>query len=188
MVQAQTSKLRSRRGSAADRFAAEVLDQVAKDLEALMEDVEAAGVEPDALGTPSEVARRMVATIPQPSPWAKVVGPVYTTGGVRALLGGITRQAVDDRINRGTLFALTTADRRRVFPAFQFDDRNEPLDGLVEVIAPLRPLADEWMIASWLTQPAGELDGRSPVVWLRERREPGRLDAFARSTGSRWAR
>jgi hypothetical protein len=188
MVQAQASKTRSRGGRAADRFRADVLDQVAKDLEALMQEVEAAGVGPEALGTPAEVARRMVATIPQPSPWAKVLGPVYTTGGVRELLGGITRQAVDDRINRGTLFAVTTADRRRVFPAYQFDDRNGPLEGLAEVVAPLRPLADEWMIASWLTQPAGELDGRSPVDWLRERRDRDRLDSFTRVTVSRWAR
>jgi hypothetical protein len=188
MVQTQTSKSQRQTARAADRFAADVLDQVAKDLEALMEEVEAAGVEPAALGTPAEVARRMVATIPQPSPWAKVLGPVYTTGGARALLGGITRQAVEDRINRGTLFALTTADRRRVFPVFQFDDRNEPLDGLAETVASLRPHADEWMIASWLLQPADELNRRSPVAWLREGRDRDRLDAFTRVTASRWAR
>ena len=153
-----------------------------------MAEVEAAGVDPEALGTPAEVARRMVATIPQPSPWAKVLGPVYTTRGVRALLGGITRQAVDDRVNRGTLFALTTADRHRVFPAFQFDEKSGALDGLPEVITRLRPLADEWMIASFLTQPAAELDGRSPVVWLREGRDADRLDSFTRATASRWAR
>jgi hypothetical protein len=188
MVQTQTSKARSRRGEATNQFTADVLEQIAKDLEVLMAEVEAAGVDPEALGSPTEVARRMVATIPQPSPWAKVLGPVYTTGGVRALLGGITRQAVDDRVNRGTLFALTTADRHRVFPAFQFDEKSEPLDGLAEVITRLRPLADEWMIASFLTQPAGELEGRSPVVWLREQRDRDRLDSFARATASRWAR
>lgn len=187
-MQAQISKSRSRRGDAANQFTADVLDQIARDLEALMAEVEAAGVDPAQLGTPAEVARRMVATIPQPSPWAKVLGPVYTTGGVRALLGGITRQAVDDRVSRGTLFALATADRHRVFPAFQFDEKNEPLEGLPEVIARLRPHADEWMIASFLTQPAGALDGRSPVVWLRERRERDRLDSFTRATASRWAR
>jgi hypothetical protein len=117
-----------------------------------------------------------------------VLGPVYTTGGVRALLGGITRQAVEDRINRGTLFALTTADRRRVFPVFQFDERNEPLDGLAETVASLRPHADEWMIASWLTQPADELNRRSPTAWLREGRDRDRLEAFTRATASRWAR
>jgi hypothetical protein len=188
MVQTQTSKTRPRTARATERFAADVLDRVAKDLEVLMEEVEAAGVEPGALGTPAEVARRMVATIPQPSPWAKVLGPVYTTSGVRALLGGITRQAVEDRINRGTLFALTTADRKRVFPVFQFDASNEPLDGLAETVAPLRPHADEWMIASWLMQPAAELNRRSPVAWLQDGRDRDRLDAFARATASRWAR
>ena len=188
MVQTQTSKSRSRRGDAGSQFTADVLDRIAKDLEVLMAEVEAAGVDPEALGTPAEVARRMVATIPQPSPWAKVLGPVYTTGGVRALLGDITRQAVDDRVNRGTLFALTTADRHRVFPAFQFDEKSEPLDGLAEVVTMLRPLADEWMVASFLTQPAGELDGRSPVVWLRDGRDRERLESFTRAIASRWAR
>jgi hypothetical protein len=188
MVQTQTAKARARAARAGDQFTTDVLGEVAKDLEALMREVEAAGVEPETLGTPAEVARRMIATIPQPSPWAKVLGPVYTTSGVRGLLGGITRQAVDDRVARGTLFALTTADRHRVFPAFQFDDRNEPLAGLAELIAPLRPLADDWMVASWLTQPAAELNRRSPVVWLRERRDPERLEAWVRATVSRWAR
>jgi hypothetical protein len=107
---------------------------------------------------------------------------------VRALLGGITRQAVEDRINRGTLFALTTADRRRVFPVLQFDERSEPLDGLAETVASLRPYADEWMIASWLTQPADELNRRAPTAWLREGRDRDRLEAFTRATASRWAR
>lgn len=181
----ETRRPRRREGS---DFTRDVLAHVAERLEQLLEDVEAAGVEPGSLGAPEELARRMVATIPQPSPWVKAVGPVYTTSGVRAMLGGVSRQAIEDRINRGTLFALTTADRRRVFPVFQFDDRGTPVDGLADVLAVLKPAADDWTVASWLHHPQRALGRRSPIRWLRDGRDRKRLDALVHATASRWAR
>ena len=66
------------------------------------------------LGTPEALAGRMAAAIPLPSPWDEVLGPFYGTGQVRRLLGGITRQAVDDRVRRRRLLALRTADGKYV--------------------------------------------------------------------------
>jgi hypothetical protein len=180
-----TDTRRGRREASA--FTDAVITHVAGRLEQLMDEAAAAGVEPDSLGSPAELAERMIATIPQPSPWAKLVGPVYTTQGLRALLGGVSRQAIDDRIARGTLLCLTTADNRRVFPVFQFDAHNQQLAGLSEMLAQLRPVADEWTIASWLTHPQASLERKSPIVWLREGLDRAPLDALVRRTAARWA-
>lgn len=58
---------------------------------------------------PEELAERMVATVPLPSPWGEL-GPFYSTGKVARLLGGISRQAIADRRKRGTLLGLQTID------------------------------------------------------------------------------
>lgn len=180
-----TPTRQSRRDASA--FADAVVAHVAGRLEQLVDEAEAAGVEPDSLGSPAEIAERMIATIPQPSPWANVVGPVYTTTGLRRLLGGISRQAIDDRIGRGTLFCLTTADNRRVFPAFQFDVHNEQVAGLAELLSRLRPVADPWTIASWFTHPQDVLRGSAPIEWLRDGRDSAPLEALVRQTAARWA-
>lgn len=61
------------------------------------------------LGSPEELAERMVATVPEPSPWGEL-GPFYSTRKVAKLLGGVSRQAIADRRKRGTLLGLRTAD------------------------------------------------------------------------------
>jgi len=53
--------------------------------------------------------------LPAPSVPAQVSGPVWTTGQVRVALGRpggapVSRQAVDDRVRRGTLLALRVAE------------------------------------------------------------------------------
>jgi hypothetical protein len=40
------------------------------------------------LGPPAEAAALMVSALPQPSPWADAVGPVYRTPACAAFLGG----------------------------------------------------------------------------------------------------
>jgi len=171
----------------AKRYARAVLAEVSEHLEQLLTHAAARGVEPSALGSPQEVARRMMRTIPEPSPWARVLGPVYTTASLRPLLGGVSRQAIEDRIKRGTLLALTTADRKRVFPAFQFDDDFRPIPGLSDVLAALRPAGEDWTIASWLTHPHPGLGDTAPIEWLRAGHPADRVLAIAQTTGKRWA-
>lgn len=156
--------------------------------EQLMGEVGATGVAPSSLGDPSELVERVISTIPQASPWVEVVGSVYTTQGLRRLLGGVSRQAIDDRIARGTLLCLTTVDHHRVFPASQFDAHNRQLPGLAEILGQLRPVADDWTVAAWLACPHPSLAGRSPLAWLREGLDRAPLDALVRQTTSRWER
>lgn len=135
--------------------------------------------------------------LPAPSPAAKVSGPVWITEQVRVALGPpgapISRQAVDDRVRRGTLLALRVAEHgERAYPLWQFhqrDGRWEVLPGLVEVLRAVpETVTDRWTLASWVRQPHPALDDRSPLDWLIERgAADGRPLTAARAAAARWA-
>jgi hypothetical protein len=95
--------------------------------------------------------------------WAAQVGPMLTEPDVAELLGRPVAEVAGDP----GLLRLTNPDGRRVYPVFQFDGRR-PLTGLGDVLAlldgPLLPLT----IASWLTGPKTDLDGRTAVQALRD--------------------
>ena len=138
------------------------------------------------LGSPDEVAERMVATVPTPSPWNETLGAFYGPGKIARVLGGVSRQAVADRRGRGTLLGLKTADGKWVYPAFQFDDRHQILEGLSEIVRCLRAAElDDWTLASWLVTERPELEGSSTAAWLRQGRSADRPLALAREAVSR---
>ena len=51
------------------------------------------------LGDPDELADRMLAAVPAPSPW-RDLGPFYGTSGLARVLGGVSRQAIEERRRR----------------------------------------------------------------------------------------
>ncbi len=137
------------------------------------------------IGPPEELARRMVGVVPEPSRWDDLLGPFYTTSKVAEILGGVSRQAIADRRERHTLLALKTAEGTLVYPTFQFDDHNEVLAGLPEVLQCFRGSGiDDWTLAGWLVSKFRTLDGRSPVDWLRLGREPEPVLRLARAAAS----
>jgi hypothetical protein len=105
--------------------------------------------------------------VPQPSPWAEL-GPFYSTAGIARVLGGVSRQAVDERRRRRTILALRTADGVWVYPAFQLDERNRVVRGLAEVLDRFRPQTpdDEWMVASFVAARQRGLGDRTIVEHL----------------------
>jgi hypothetical protein len=119
------------------------------------------------LGSLEAVADRMIAAIPnQASPWAAVVGPVYTAKSLERWLG-ISRQAVSQHAKARRLLRLTTADGVAVFPAFQFDDVGARLPGLKPVLDTLAGgLNDPWTWAAWLNTPGD--DGVTHAARLRQ--------------------
>lgn len=105
--------------------------------------------------------------------WAKDVGPFLDTAGVCAALGGVTKQAVSQRVNSGRLLGLRLAadgtnNRRLVYPAWQF--RAGVLDRLPGVLEAAGYSPDSattgWTIASWLTTPDPHLGGLAPLQLL----------------------
>ena len=171
-----------------EAYVARVSDQVAEQVRKRLSALREQGRGIDELGAPDEVAARMVATMPIASPWPEL-GPFYSTKGIARVLGGVSRQAVDDRRRRRTLLALRTADGAWVYPQLQLDDRNRVLRGLPEVLACFdADTIDGWTLASVLTTPQDALGGRSIVEHLRARLPLDPVLDLARATSARLAR
>lgn len=115
----------------------------------------------------AEVGRRAALKAVSGAMWTDALGPFYDTEGVMSLLGGVSKQAVNDRVRRHRLLALRTGSGRLVYPAAQFHDERV-VDGLGAVLDVLMPDNTEaWMVASWLTTPDPDLGGDAPVEALR---------------------
>lgn len=121
---------------------------------------------------PEDAGRQAAASLAVGRRWDQDIGPFYDTDGARAALGGVTKQAVSDRLRRGALLGLTlapdgTGRARLVYPVWQFD----VIDQLHEVLPATgydidRPTTG-WTIAVWLTTPDPGLEGQTPLALLR---------------------
>jgi len=166
-----------------ERVSHRVTEGLAQRLVALRE----LGHDAEDLGDPDDLAARMLATVPEPSPWAEL-GPYYSTSGIARVLGGVSRQAVEERRRRRTILALRTADDVWVYPAFQLDEHNQVLRGLADVLGRFRPQTDsDWMVASFLAAPQPGLGGLSIVDHLRDGGDLDPVVALARERAARWA-
>ena len=125
----------------------------------------------------------MLAALPAPSPWREI-GPCYSTRGIAAVLGGVSRQAIEERRRRHTIVALRTADGTWVYPAYQLDGRNQVLHGLPAVLQALHGGLDDWSIASLLVREQPALGGRSVIAALRDGDTEAAV-ALAASAGER---
>lgn len=174
--------------AAVDPYVRRVSDQVSAELTRRVDALRAQGQDADALGDADSLAARMLAAVPEPSPWAEL-GPFYSTAGVARVLGGISRQAVEERRRRRTILALRTADDVWVYPAFQLDDRNRVVRGLADVLARFRPANtdDEWMVAAFVAAPQPVLGGRTIPEHLAGGGELGDVVALADERAERWA-
>jgi hypothetical protein len=174
--------------TAVDPYVARVSAQVSAELARRVDRLRANGHDPEQLGDAESLAERMLAAVPQPSPWAEL-GPFYSTTGVARVLGGVSRQAVEERRRRRTILALRTADGVWIYPAFQLDERNRVLRGLAEVLDRFRPQTpdDEWMVASFLAAPQPGLGDRSIVDHLRDGGDPAPVLDLADERAARWA-
>lgn len=121
---------------------------------------------------PTRVGERAAVLATAGQAWADEIGPFYDTDGARIALGGVTKQAVSDRVHRGRLLALRLASDgsgrdRRVFPGWQF--RPAVLRHLPEILDaagydPERATTG-WTVATWLVT-HDEVLGASPLQLL----------------------
>jgi hypothetical protein len=166
----------------ADRIVAAVGDRVQARLAALA----SAGVDLSTLGDPEELAARAAAVIPlPPHAYDLALGPFYDTTGLTRWLD-ISRQALADRVRRGSVLACRTEDGHLVYPAFQFGRDGSVRPGLIDV---LRAFAghDGWAVAAWLTAPVDALDGHSALDWLALGRDAAVVVRLARADAAGWA-
>lgn len=93
-------------------------------------------------------------------------GGAYTLEQVRLLLQGISRQAVDKRVQEGTLLAVPGPGNRRAYPTIQFLNDGRLVDGLKAVRQALGS-SNPWLMLNFLSRPDPRLDNRKPIDLLR---------------------
>lgn len=133
-----------------------------------------------------EMLNRVTALLPPAAPNALDVeiGPFYDTAGVEALLGGVSKQAVEARRKKHTILAVKTSDGRWAYPTFQFTGSDvDP--ALVPAIQAFRG-APAWSAALWFVTPNLDLDEVTPLEWARSGRPAEALVGSARRTVSEW--
>lgn len=130
-------------------------------------------------------ARRAALLAVSEEVWEHELGPLLSSADVRELLGDISRQRVDELLRARRLIGLRDSAGRRRFPAFQFRDGRalEALAAAYWMVADA--VASDWTAASWLVSPDQALGGRSPVQWVRDGRDAGRLFTVAGQDSAR---
>jgi hypothetical protein len=94
-------------------------------------------------------------------------GGTYDLDQVRSLLRGISRQAVDKRVQEGSLLAVPGPSNRRSFPTVQFTPDGRIVDGLRSVQKALST-RNPWMVLNFLVRPDQRLNGRKPIDVLKK--------------------
>lgn len=131
-------------------------------------------------------ARRAAMIVAAEAVWENVLGPLLSSAQVRELLGGVSRQRVDELVRNRRLIGLREQSGRRRYPVFQFDD-GRPVGVLVQAFYTVNEGLDEWSAASWCVHSDPTLDGMSPVEWLKAGKDPDRLARIARQDAARFA-
>ena len=152
---------------AGQQFRADLLAAVQAAVDTRLADLRRRGGDVAELGDPHELAERMAATLPVAAhPFDVDLGPFYDTTGMTRWWA-VSRQALADRVRRGTLLACRTADGHLVYPAFQFARDGSVRPGIAEAVAVFaRHGVDGWTTAVWLTTPSAAFDGESAVDHL----------------------
>ncbi|HUN77845.1 MAG TPA: hypothetical protein VMU32_02895 [Solirubrobacteraceae bacterium] len=117
--------------------------------------------------------------------WEGELGPLLSSAQVRTLLGGVSRQRVDELLRTRRLIGLRDDSGRRRFPAFQFLD-GRPLESLVDAYWAVASAAvSEWTAAAWCVSPDEALEGSSPALWARTGQDAERLARVALQDATR---
>lgn len=131
------------------------------------------------LDDPEAFGAELVALVSARATWEAALGRYLSVAEAAKVLGVSSRQAVHQRLARGTLLGMDLAGQT-VLPAYQFDG-STVWPEVVQVLKLLRPagLSDEATV-SWFASPQPELDGVTPSQWLGN--DPTRLYEAARHT------
>ena len=98
-------------------------------------------------------------------------GGAYDLEQVRTLMRGVSRQAIDKRVQEGRLLAVPGPSNRRSYPTLQFNPDGTVVDGL-KAVCEVLPTSNPWTVLNFLAQPDDRLRGRKPIDVLKE----GKID------------
>jgi hypothetical protein len=117
---------------------------------------------------PDTVGRQAALRAASGVTWDSLIGPFTNAAGAANALGGISRQAVNQRLTTKSLLGLRLAGQKRssfVFPLWQFQPGlQERLTDVLTAAGYDRDLPTTgWTIASWLRSPDQRFDGLTPL-------------------------
>lgn len=190
MTQPETSSGALSGLSEADAYARAVGDRVTELVQqALEHSPRALRVDPDTFAATITDLVVDTAAPPDRSELADLVAPLWTAEHTRRVLG-LSRATMQDRRKAGTLLALKTTDGDFFYPVAQFEKHA----GKVRVKPALRAFMmalrdrDPWTVAILLHTPAPELGDRTPLDWVRARRDLEDLQGYAEVVNAEFAR
>ncbi len=94
------------------------------------------------------------------------LGTFYTAERARKELGGISRQALSDRVKRKNLLRVVSSEGIHLYPAFQFQG-GKVSPRLIRTLHTFFDHTDDpWIVQYWLTAPQEAFDGRTGVEIL----------------------
>lgn len=93
-------------------------------------------------------------------------GGAYDLEQVRTIMRGISRQAVDKRVQDGSLLAVPGPSNRRSYPTLQFGRDGSVVAGLKPVREALQT-TNPWSILNFLAHPDSRLGNRKPIDLLK---------------------
>jgi hypothetical protein len=120
---------------------------------------------------PDTVGRQAALRAASGVTWNSLIGPFTNAAGAANALGGISRQAVNQRLTTKSLLGLRLAGQKRpsfVFPLWQFQSGvQERLSDVLTAAGYDRDLpVTGWTIASWLRTPDKRFEGLTPLDML----------------------
>jgi hypothetical protein len=123
------------------------------------------GGQPSSPDDAEALGRRAAMVVLAGGAWERALGELLTSAEARALLGGISREALRKRVLSGSVLALRDdADLIR-YPRWQFDAANDAPFVAIKRLNEIFGAAglDPWTLAAFVTAPQPELDDRTPV-------------------------
>lgn len=79
---------------------------------------------------------------------------------------GVSRQAINQRRQRGKLIGLSRGKGKYIYPLWQFTDTGKTLSGLEAILEQLKDL-DPWMQITFFLNPNVRLDNKTPLEMLQ---------------------
>lgn len=93
-------------------------------------------------------------------------GGAFDLDEVRTLMRGVSRQAIDKRVQDGSVLAVPGPSNRRSYPTLQFNHDGTIVPGLKAVCEALQT-RNSWTVLNFLSHPDVRLGNRRPIELLK---------------------
>lgn len=123
------------------------------------------GGQPSSASDAEALGRRAAMVVLAGGAWERALGDLLTSSEARALLGGISREALRKRVVSGSVIALRDDAGLIRYPRWQFDAAaGTPYRAVKELNEVFDDAGlDSWTLGSFVTTPQPELGNRAPV-------------------------